>query len=176
MPNSFASARTRVWVVAKVCPQSHAGGIPQRQFLARPPTRSRASRTTTDLPAAAIARAATSPATPPPTTATSTRLSLRARDGFASLSVEPAPSQLLAPTAPAAPTAAPPMRPRRVSCAVWLDPLLPLMRPRRGEARGRDAYPQSAELPNRATHSGLCGGAPIGGRGAPADLDPSGGL
>src|SRR2546427_6748 len=114
MPNSFASARTRVWVFTKVCPQSQAGGIPQRQFLARPPTRSRASRTTTDFPAAAILRAATSPATPAPMTATSTRLVLRAR-GFASLSVEPTPSKSRAPTVPAAPRAAPPMSPRRVS-------------------------------------------------------------
>ena len=41
------------------------------RFQVRPPTRSRASSTTTERPAAAIARAAVRPARPAPTTTTS---------------------------------------------------------------------------------------------------------
>ena len=49
----------------------------------RPPTRSRASSTTTDFPAFAISRAAVSPARPAPTTTTSARRTLA--PGFAFL-------------------------------------------------------------------------------------------
>jgi hypothetical protein len=46
-------------------------------FCVRPPTRSRASRTTTEWPAATSARAAASPENPAPTTTTSARRALR---------------------------------------------------------------------------------------------------
>src|SRR5204862_7994448 len=98
------------------CPQSQGGGIPQRQFLIRPPTRSRASSTITERPAAAILFAALRPARPAPTTTTSARFG-RPLGGWARVaallpggSAANPPS----PTVPTAPAAAPPTKRRRV--------------------------------------------------------------
>ena len=63
---------TRSWVGPTHCaPISTTLPSPIGSFRVRPPTRSRASRTTTSRPAARRARAAASPARPAPTTTTS---------------------------------------------------------------------------------------------------------
>ncbi len=74
MPSSPISPRICVWVgptnVAPMLATSLAPA-PIERLKQRPPTRPRASSTITDLPAAAIWRAAVSPESPAPTTATS---------------------------------------------------------------------------------------------------------
>src|SRR3954452_21829198 len=72
MPRSFMSASTRSCVGPTNCAPASICLPPGSSWLSvRPPTRSRASSTSTDLPALATARAALSPASPPPTTMTS---------------------------------------------------------------------------------------------------------
>src|SRR4051795_55641 len=72
MPSSFMSASTRSCVGPTNCAPASICLPPGSSWLSvRPPTRSRASRTSTDLPALATLRAAVSPARPAPTTITS---------------------------------------------------------------------------------------------------------
>src|SRR6185437_14844822 len=90
------------------------------RFQVRPPTRSRASSTITDRPAAAIARAALRPASPAPTTSTSAFFgnveAVAVLDGSAGASARATDGSAAA----AAPAAAVPIsvrRVKRVSCS-----------------------------------------------------------
>src|ERR1700716_1148128 len=71
--SSAASARMWFWVgPTNAPPDSITEPLASVWLSTRPPTRSRASSSTTDRPARAIARAATSPEMPAPATTTST--------------------------------------------------------------------------------------------------------
>ena len=76
-PSSSARAAIRRWVGPIHWPPiSTTLPSPSSSFSTRPPTRSRASITSGRAPAAATCRAATRPASPAPTTATSASISL----------------------------------------------------------------------------------------------------
>src|SRR5829696_4232337 len=71
-PSSEARAASRSWVGPIHCPPTSTTlPPPMSWFSTRPPTRSRASTTTTDAPRALSSRAALRPASPAPTTTTS---------------------------------------------------------------------------------------------------------
>ena len=99
------------WVgPTKAPPDSITSPEPMRWLSTRPPTRSRASTTSTERPLRATWRAATRPEMPAPTTTTSTF----AGRGPLLVAASAAPSRTPAVSAPTPAAAAPPMSVRRV--------------------------------------------------------------
>src|SRR4051794_10954330 len=115
MPSSFMSASTRSCVGPTNCAPASSCLPPGSSWLSvRPPTRSRASSTSTDFPALATARAALSPARPPPTTMTSALRAVAFLAGFFFFGFFWRASAAAGTASVAAPTAVPSRRRRRV--------------------------------------------------------------